>query len=57
MDSIIEMLAKLIIAKKLITGMNNQGEPFDFVYVDFPKPFDSVCPRLLITKIAARRLS
>ncbi len=33
--------------------MTNKGEPVDFVCVDFLKAFDSVGPRLLITKIAA----
>ncbi len=33
--------------------MANQGEPADVVYLDFSKAFDSMCHRLLITKMEA----
>ncbi len=37
----------------LITGMTDQGEPVDVVYLDFSKAFDLVCHRLLIKKMEA----
>ncbi len=43
----------LIITEELITGMTDQGEPVDLVYLDFSKAFDSVCHRLLIKKMKA----
>ncbi len=46
-------LTNLIIAEELITGMTDQGEPVDVVYLDFSKAFDSVCHRLLIKKMEA----
>ncbi len=46
-------LTNLIIAEELITGMTDQGEPVDVVYLDFSKTFDSVCHRLLIKKMEA----
>ncbi len=46
-------LTNLIIAAELITGMTDQGEPVDVVYLDFSKAFDSVCHRLLIKKMEA----
>ncbi len=44
-------LTHLIIAEELITGMTDQGEPVDVVYLDFCKAFDSVCNLLLINKM------
>ncbi len=35
----------MIVAEELITGMTDQGEPVDVVYLDFSKAFDSVCHR------------
>ncbi len=35
-------LNNLIIAEEFITGMTDQGEPVDVVYLDFSKAFDSV---------------
>ncbi len=46
-------LTNLIIAEELITGMTDQGEPVDVVYLDFSKAFDPVCHRLLIKKMEA----
>ncbi len=46
-------LTYLIIAEELITGMTDQGEPVDVVYLDFSKAFDSVCHRLLVKKMEA----
>ncbi len=34
-------LKNLIIAEELITGITDQGEPVDVVYLDFSKAFDS----------------
>ncbi len=36
-------LTNLIVAEELVTGMTDQGEPVDVVYLDFSKAFDSVC--------------
>ncbi len=41
-------LTNLIEAEELITGMTDQGEPVDVVYLDFSKAFDSPCHRLLV---------
>ncbi len=46
-------LTSRIIAEELITGMIDQGEPVDVVYLDFFKELDSVCHRLLIKKMEA----
>ncbi len=46
-------LTNLIIAEELITGMTDQEEHVDVVYLDFSKAFDSVCHRLLIKKMEA----
>ncbi len=40
-------LTNLIVAEELITGM------IDVVYLDFSKPIDSVCHRLLVNKMEA----
>ncbi len=40
-------LTNLNIAEALVTGMTDQGEPVDVVYLDFSKAFDLVCHRLL----------
>ncbi len=42
-------LTNLSIAEELITGMTDQGEPVDVVYLDLA--LDSVCHRLLIKKM------
>ncbi len=39
-------LTNLIVGEEQITGMTDQGEPVDVVYLDFSKAFDSVCHRL-----------
>ncbi len=46
-------LTNLIEAEDLTTGMTDQGEPVDVVYLDFPKAFDLVCHRLLVKKMVA----
>ncbi len=46
-------LTNLIIAEEFITGITDQGEPVDVVYLDFSKAFDSVCHRLLVKKMVA----
>ncbi len=46
-------LANLIVAEELITGITEQGEPVDVVYLDFSKAFDSVCHRLRVKKMVA----
>ncbi len=46
-------LTNLIVAEELITGMTDQGEPVDVVYLDFLNAFDSVCHRLLVKKMVA----
>ncbi len=46
-------LTKLIVSEQLITGMTDQGELVDVVYLDFSKAFDSVCHRLLVKKMVA----
>ncbi len=46
-------LTNLIIAEELITGMTDQGEPVDVVYLNFSKAFDSVCHCLLIKTMEA----
>ncbi len=46
-------LTNLIVAEDLITGMTDQGDPEDLVYLNFSKAFDSVCHRLLVTKTVA----
>ncbi len=35
-------LTNLIIAEEFITGMTDQGEPVDVVYLDFSQTFDTV---------------
>ncbi len=47
-------LTNLIVAEELLTGMTDQGEPVDVVYLDFSKAFDSVCHRLLVKKMVAK---
>ncbi len=42
-------LTNLIVAEELITGMTDQGEPVDVVYLDFSK----ACHRLLAKKVVA----
>ncbi len=49
-------LTNLIIAEELITGMTDQGEPIDLVYLDFSKEFNSVCHRLLIKNMEAMEI-
>ncbi len=44
-------LTNLIVAEEFITGMTDQGEPMDVVYLDFSKAFDSVCHRLVVKKM------
>ncbi len=44
-------LTNWIITEELITGMTDQGEPIDLVYLDFSKAFESVYHRLLIKKM------
>ncbi len=46
-------LTNLIATEELITGMTDQGEPVDVVYLDFSIAFDSVCHRLLVKKMVA----
>ncbi len=46
-------LTNLIVAEELITGITDQGEPVDVVYLDFSKAFDSVCHHLLVKKMVA----
>ncbi len=49
-------LTNLIIAEELFTGMTDQGEPVDVVYLGFTKAFDSVYHLLLIKKVEAMRI-
>ncbi len=46
-------LTNLSIAEELITGMTDQRETVDVVYLDLSKALDSVCHRLLIKKMEA----
>ncbi len=46
-------LTDLIIAEELITGMTDQGERVDVVYLDICKAFNSVCHHLLMKKMKA----
>ncbi len=46
-------LTNLIVAEELITGMTDQGEPVDVVYLDFSKSFHSVCHHQLVKKMEA----
>ncbi len=46
-------LTNLIVAEELITGMPDQSEPVDVVYLDISKAVDSVCHRLLVQKMVA----
>ncbi len=36
----VRVLPTLIVAEELVTGMTDEGEPVDVVYVDFSKAFD-----------------
>ncbi len=46
-------LTNLIVAEELITGMTDQGERVDVVYLDFSSAFDPVCHRPLVKKMVA----
>ncbi len=37
-----------ILAEELVSGITDQDEPVDVVYLDFSKLLDSVCHRLLV---------
>ncbi len=39
--------------EELITGLTDQGEPVDVVYLDFSEAFDSVCHHLLVKTMVA----
>ncbi len=49
-------LSNLIVAEELITGITDQGEPVNVVYLDFSKAFDSVYHRLLIKEVEAMEI-
>ncbi len=46
-------LTNLIVAEELSTGLIDQVEPVDVVYLDFSKAFDLVCHRALVKQMVA----
>ncbi len=44
----VRVLKKLILAEEIVSGITDQDEPVDVVYLDFSKLLDSVCHRLLV---------
>ncbi len=49
-------LTRLVIAKDLIAGMIDQGEPVDVENLQLSKAFDSMFHRLLVKKMIAMRM-
>ncbi len=42
----VRVLKKLILAEDLVSGITDQDEPVDVVYLDFSNLIDSACHRL-----------
>ncbi len=49
-------LTNLTIAEELFTGITDEGESVDVMYLDFTEAFDSMYHLLLIKKVGAMRI-